>query len=93
MWYEEMSGAFPQLTKFVPSIGKSLEGRDMPALHITATGGGEEVNKIYFQCQIHASEEGFLAHMNRAQPPHHTSPSPHFLGAYIQVLHLLFTRY
>ena len=42
------------LVKFVPSIGKSLEGRDMPAIHITATDGGEHVNKIYLQCQIHA---------------------------------------
>ena len=37
----------------MPSIGKSVEGRDMPAVHITAATAANHP-KIYFQCQIHA---------------------------------------
>ena len=53
-WYEELSKKFPEIVKFVPSIGKSVEGRDMPAVHITASS--TDALKIYFQCQIHASK-------------------------------------
>ena len=53
-WYEELSTKFPEIVKFVPSIGKSVEGRDMPAVHITASSA--DALKIYFQCQIHASK-------------------------------------
>ena len=53
-WYEELSKKFPEIVKFVPSIGKSVEGRDMPAVHITASSA--DALKIYFQCQIHASK-------------------------------------
>lgn len=65
-WYEEMAGIYPQLATFVPSIGKSVEGRDQPAFHITATQGKEDVNKIYFQCQIHASEQSNSACMGHS---------------------------
>ena len=53
-WYEELSKKFPEIVKFVPSIGKSVEGRDMSAVHITASS--TDALKIYFQCQIHASK-------------------------------------
>ena len=53
-WYEELSQNFSEIVKFVPSIGKSVEGRDMPAVHITASSA--DALKIYFQCQIHASK-------------------------------------
>ena len=53
-WYEELSKKFPEIVKFVPSIGKSVDGRDMPAVHITASSA--DALKIYFQCQIHASK-------------------------------------
>ena len=52
----KLSEDYPDLVTYSPSIGQSLEGRDQPAVHITATKGGSMVNKIFFQCQIHASE-------------------------------------
>ena len=52
-WYQEFEAKFSDLVKFVPSIGKSYEGRDLPAVHITAAP--PDSPKIYFQCQIHAS--------------------------------------
>ena len=54
MWYQDLEGKFPLLVKFVESIGKSIEGRDQPAVHITAAAN--PTKKIYFQCQIHASK-------------------------------------
>jgi len=54
-WYSELSMDNPDIVKFVPSIGKSVEGRDMPAVHITASTSSDTM-KIYFQCQIHARE-------------------------------------
>lgn len=29
-WYEEIADEFPLITKLVPSLGRSTEGRDMP---------------------------------------------------------------
>lgn len=52
-WYKELSSKFSDLVKYDESIGKSFEGRDQPAVHITAASNPTE--KIYFQCQIHAS--------------------------------------
>lgn len=52
-WYQDLEQKFNGLIKFVPSIGKSYEGRDQPAVHITADP--DATKKIYFQCQIHAS--------------------------------------
>ena len=54
-WYEDLASNNPTIVKYVASIGKSVDGRDQPAVHIR----GEENqsgNKIYFQCQIHASK-------------------------------------
>ena len=47
-WYEKLSKEFPEIVEFVPSIGKSVEGRD--------TASSTDALKIYFQCQIHASK-------------------------------------
>ena len=54
-WYQDLAEKFSDLVRFVPSIGKSYEGRDQPAVHITAAT--EDTKKIYFQCQIHASKK------------------------------------
>lgn len=54
-WYMSQSRTYPDITGYVESIGKSVENRDMPALHISSRPMGT-LNKIYFQCQIHASE-------------------------------------
>ena len=37
----------------MPNLG--LQGQNMPAFHVTGTGGREK-KKVYFQCQIHARE-------------------------------------
>ena len=57
-WYQDLVGKYPELVKFVSSIGKSYEGRDQPAVHITAADA--EATKIYFQCQIHASKKSLI---------------------------------
>lgn len=53
-WYADLAANNADVIKFVPSIGKSVEGRDQPAVHIT--DGWQEKDKVYFQCQIHASK-------------------------------------
>lgn len=53
-WWRKLADDNLDLVKFVESIGKSVEGRDQPAVHITASVE-PDVKKIYFQCQIHAS--------------------------------------
>jgi murein tripeptide amidase MpaA len=53
-WYEDLANNNPNIVKYVESIGKSVEGRDQPAVHIA--GENPNGNKIYFQCQIHASK-------------------------------------
>lgn len=53
-WYQDL-GSSSNLVTFTSSIGKSAEGRDQPAVKITAPGGGSKP-KIYWQCQIHARE-------------------------------------
>ena len=75
-WYRQLEERFPDLVKFVPSIGKSYEGKDQPAVHITAAGDGAV--KIYFQCQIHASKS-----INHAVP----ATNSHFTIAFI-IYHL-----
>jgi len=54
-WYEELTSQYSEIATYYPTIGKSYEGRDMPAVHITANTS-PDVLKIYFQCQSHASK-------------------------------------
>jgi len=55
LWYQKLAETFPQLVTFVPSIGKSLEGRDLFAIHLTApTKTSKKV--FYFESLIHARE-------------------------------------
>jgi len=53
-WYRNFATANPTLVTFNPSIGRSTEGRDMPAVVITAAPS--TAPKIYMQCLIHARE-------------------------------------
>ena len=53
-WYKDLADNNQNIVKFVASIGESLEKRAQPAIHITAAENPGK--KIYFQCQIHASE-------------------------------------
>ena len=54
-WYEGVASQFSEIVKYEPSIGASYEGRNQPAVHITGSSN-PDVLKMYFQCQIHASE-------------------------------------
>lgn len=53
-WWNNLATDNPDLVSYIPSIGKSFQGRDQPAVHMTANTE-PDVKKIYFQCQIHAS--------------------------------------
>ena len=55
MWYKNESVAYSALCKYNESIGKSVENRDIPALHISKVKT-EDHFRIYFQCQVHGSE-------------------------------------
>jgi murein tripeptide amidase MpaA len=54
-FYKTLAENNRELVTYVPSIGQSVEGRDMIALHITASKSPERL-KYYIQCQIHARE-------------------------------------
>lgn len=53
-WYSNLATNNPTLVKFTESIGKSYEGRKMPAVSITGGSGSKKI--IYSQCLIHASK-------------------------------------
>lgn len=53
-WYRTFATANPTLVRYIPSIGRSSQGRDMPAVVITGATGS--VPRIYMQCLIHARE-------------------------------------
>lgn len=59
-WYSDMCKTHSDLTKFVPSIGKTHEGRDLFAIHLTGSKSslfaGKPKRKIWFESQIHARE-------------------------------------
>ena len=54
-WWGKLAEDNADIVKYEPSIGKSFEGRDQPAIHITASEDNME-KTLYFQCQIHASK-------------------------------------
>ncbi len=53
-WYKKLADDNEDLVTYIDSIGKSVEGRDQPAIHIAANTNSKF--QIYFQCQIHASK-------------------------------------
>jgi len=54
---KSLNTRFPSLTKFVPSIGKSVEGRDIPAIHVSNLGfKNASVPRIFFEGGQHARE-------------------------------------
>ena len=57
-WAADVAGAFPQTTTYVPSIGTSIEGRDIFALRITAekNKGRTDIPQVYIQGLQHARE-------------------------------------
>jgi hypothetical protein len=57
-WYKNLATKFPRLMNFNPSIGQTVEHRDMPSVHFTGTKDQAvgDKKKFYMQCQIHASE-------------------------------------
>ena len=54
-WYVELSRKYPHLVRFIPSIGKSIENRDIFAIHITAPNK-EKKKQFYLESLIHARE-------------------------------------
>ncbi|ORX88844.1 peptidase M14, carboxypeptidase A, partial [Basidiobolus meristosporus CBS 931.73] len=54
-WLQQLSKKYPDLVTYVPSIGKTTLGKDIPALRITSKNGGEK-KKIWFQGLQHARE-------------------------------------
>ncbi|CAI8026890.1 Mast cell carboxypeptidase A [Geodia barretti] len=54
-WYQTLGKNYSGLVKYVESIGMSVEGRNIPAVHITNILA-DPINTVYFQCQLHARE-------------------------------------
>lgn len=54
-WYKTLATTYPEVVEYVPSIGKSIEGRDIFAIFIT---GQEFASKkqFYIESLIHARE-------------------------------------
>jgi hypothetical protein len=55
-WYEGIASDYERITKYIPRVGVSTGGLDMPALHITGERGPAEKPKVWFQCSIHSRE-------------------------------------
>jgi len=53
LFYRNLATTYPTIARYVPSIGKSVEGRDIPAFII---GGPKTTKKIYFEGGQHARE-------------------------------------
>jgi murein tripeptide amidase MpaA len=53
-WYRNFATANPSLVTWIPSIGRSFEGRDMPAIIMTSAPANAP--NVYMQCLIHARE-------------------------------------
>ncbi|KAK9763016.1 hypothetical protein K7432_010699 [Basidiobolus ranarum] len=54
-WLKTLASSNPSLVNLVPSIGKSIEGRDIPAIRITSNTGGQK-KQFWFQGLQHARE-------------------------------------
>ncbi|KAJ3149562.1 hypothetical protein HDU89_003615 [Geranomyces variabilis] len=56
-WYQNLTATFPNLVTFLPSIGKTVEGRDIFAVIITgANNTAAPKPQFFFQGLIHARE-------------------------------------
>ncbi|KAJ3277722.1 hypothetical protein HK104_003036 [Borealophlyctis nickersoniae] len=55
-WYQTLSTQYPDLVTFVPSIGKSVEGRDIFAVRITNKASTGAKKQYWFQGLQHARE-------------------------------------
>jgi len=54
---KNLATKYPAITKFTPSIGKSVEGRDIPAITISASGfKNATIKRIFWQGGQHARE-------------------------------------
>lgn len=62
-WYRNLTSDYSKISRFVENIGTSFEGRNIPAVHFTASKSPDFT--VYFQCQIHASMNLFLTHTNK----------------------------
>ncbi|KJE93156.1 carboxypeptidase [Capsaspora owczarzaki ATCC 30864] len=54
-YYKNLTVTYPSLISWVPSIGKSTLGKDIPAVHVTSAKGSNKP-KFFIQCNIHARE-------------------------------------
>ena len=56
-WYKHLAETYPHLVTFIPSIGKTVNGKDMVAVKITSSNGTlTEKPQLYFQGLQHARE-------------------------------------
>lgn len=56
VWYKALAAEHPGLVTFVPSIGKTHQGRDIFAVHINFTPVDQDKKQIWIQGLIHARE-------------------------------------
>ncbi|KAI8057353.1 hypothetical protein BDF22DRAFT_616703, partial [Syncephalis plumigaleata] len=58
VWAKNLSARFPRLVQYMPSIGRTYEGRDIPMLRITAPKSSSTKNRkrIWLQSLQHARE-------------------------------------
>jgi hypothetical protein len=56
-YYSYLAKTYPHLVTLVPSIGKTHEGRDLFAVHLSSNGTTKkEKKRVWWQSQIHARE-------------------------------------
>jgi murein tripeptide amidase MpaA len=56
-WFSDLARQYPSLLTWNASVGKTLEGRDLPALHLfDGSRGGRPTARIFWTGQIHARE-------------------------------------
>lgn len=57
LWFQALSVKHQDLVRFVPSIGQSVQGRDLFAVHISANiSSSTKKPKVWFQSLIHPRE-------------------------------------
>jgi len=53
-FYQNASTVYPRFVTFVPSIGTTWEGRDIPVVHVTSPNGVENKKQVWLEANIHA---------------------------------------